>query len=158
MGNLSARLDGCNIFSKLDLQKGYYQVTVPEFVRMPFGLKNAGMTFQQLMDRIFFDLPFCFVYLDGLLVASCGVEEHSLHLRDALRRLQANGLVINREKCVFECSVEFLGHSVSAAGMSLLLDLVDAIRKFPWPVYEICRPFGDHSIFNTGLFLQPLFF
>jgi hypothetical protein len=36
-----------------------------EFVRMPFGLRNASMTFQRLMDNIFFDLPFAFVYLDG---------------------------------------------------------------------------------------------
>jgi hypothetical protein len=57
MGDLSACLDGCTVFSKLDLQKGYYQVPVAaanihktavimpfglfEFVRMPFGLKNA---------------------------------------------------------------------------------------------------------------------
>jgi hypothetical protein len=62
MGDLSARLDGCVIFSKLDLQKGYYQVPVAsgdvpktavitpfglfEFLRMPFGLKNAGTTSQ----------------------------------------------------------------------------------------------------------------
>ena len=69
MADLSARLDGCTIFSKLDLQKGYLQVPVAaadvektavitpfglfEFLRMPFGLKNAGMTFQRLMDKIF---------------------------------------------------------------------------------------------------------
>jgi hypothetical protein len=69
MGDLASRLDGCTIFSKLDLQKGYFQVPVTaadvaktgiitpfglfEFLRMPFGLKNAGMTFQRLMDRIF---------------------------------------------------------------------------------------------------------
>jgi hypothetical protein len=64
MGDLAGRLDGCNIFSKLDLQKGYFQVPVAaanvkktavitpfglfEFLRMPFGLKNAGMTFQKV--------------------------------------------------------------------------------------------------------------
>jgi hypothetical protein len=117
MGDLSARLDGCKIFSKLDLQKGYYQVPVAvadihktavitpfglfEFVHMPFRLKNAGMTFQRLMDHIFFDLPFCFVYLNDLLVEGHSAEEHRRHLRQALLRLQENGLVINREKCVF---------------------------------------------------------
>jgi len=66
--DFAANLSGCTIFSKLDLVKGYYQVTmdaadVPktaivtpfglfEFLRMPFGLKNAAQTFQRLMDRI----------------------------------------------------------------------------------------------------------
>jgi hypothetical protein len=104
MGDLSSRLDGCVIFSKLDLQKGYYQVPVAaadvpktavitpfglfEFVRMPFGLKNAGMTFQRLMERVFFDLPYSFVYLDDLLVASRCVEDHRRHLQEVLGRLQ----------------------------------------------------------------------
>jgi hypothetical protein len=101
---------------------------------MPFGLKNAGMTFQQLMDHIFFDLPFCFVYLDDLLIASRSAEEHRHHLRQALLRLQENGLVINREKCVFgRQEVEFLGHRVAASGVSPLPERVAAIRQFPRP-------------------------
>jgi Reverse transcriptase (RNA-dependent DNA polymerase) len=75
MADFAARLDGCRVFSKLDLNKGYLQVPVAaadipktalitpfglfEFVRMPFGLKNAGMTFQLMMDAIFADLPSC---------------------------------------------------------------------------------------------------
>jgi hypothetical protein len=63
MADLAARLDGCKLFSKLDLRKGYLQVPVAaedvaktaiitpfglfEFTRMPFGLQNAGMTFQR---------------------------------------------------------------------------------------------------------------
>jgi hypothetical protein len=58
MADLSARLAGCTVFSKLDLKKGYFQVPVHpedisktaiitpfglfEFVQMPFGLRNAG--------------------------------------------------------------------------------------------------------------------
>jgi RNase H-like domain found in reverse transcriptase/Reverse transcriptase (RNA-dependent DNA polymerase) len=150
MGDLSSCLDGCVIFSKLDLQKGYFQVPVAgadvpktavimpfdlfEFVRMPFGLKNAGMTFQRLMDRIFFDLPYSFVYLDDLLVASRSVEDHRRHLREVLRRLQENGLVVNRDKCVFgQRQVEFLGHTIAAGGVSPLPDRVAAIRRFPRP-------------------------
>jgi hypothetical protein len=86
MADLAARLAGCTIFSKLDLKKGYLQVPVTtsdvpktaiitpfglfEFVRMPFGLKNAGMTFQRLMDTLLGGLPFAFVYWDDILVAS----------------------------------------------------------------------------------------
>jgi hypothetical protein len=150
MGDLSACLDECIIFSKLDLQKGYYQVPVGaadihktavimpfglfEFIRMSFGLKNPGITFQRLMDHFFFDLPFCFMYLDDLLVASRSANEHHSHLRQALRRLQENGLVINCEKCVFgRPEVEFLGHKVTAGSVSPLPERVAAIRQFPRP-------------------------
>jgi hypothetical protein len=67
-------LHDCKIFSKLDLIKGYYQVTMEEkdipktaivtpfglfeFLYMPFGLKNAAQTFQRLMDKLFATLPF----------------------------------------------------------------------------------------------------
>jgi len=35
---------------------------------MPFSLRNAGNTFQCLMNQILGDLPFCFVYVDNIVV------------------------------------------------------------------------------------------
>jgi hypothetical protein len=68
MQDLSACLHSCEDFSKLDLKNGYYQIPmwpedIPktaiitpfrlwELTRMPFGLKNAGQTFQHLMDPV----------------------------------------------------------------------------------------------------------
>jgi cleavage and polyadenylation specificity factor subunit 1 len=138
------------VFTKLDLQKGYFQVPVAaadiaktaiitpfglfEFLRMPFGLKNAGMTFQRLMDRIFFDVPFVFGYLDDVLVASSSVEDHRRHVREVLKRLADNGLVLNTDKCVWEQQqLEFLGHMVSAAGIAPLPSRVAAVGDFPCP-------------------------
>ena len=51
-----------------------------EFLRMPFGLKNAAQSFQRLMDGILRDIPFAFVYLDDILVASRSSQEHAQHL------------------------------------------------------------------------------
>ena len=114
IGDLTAKLAGCHVFSKLDLRKGYPQVPVRpedvhktvvvtpfglfEFLRMPFGLRNAGQTFQRMMDEILAGLGFCFVYLDDILVASRSVEEHEVHLREVLTRLQQHGLALNAEK------------------------------------------------------------
>jgi RNase H-like domain found in reverse transcriptase/Reverse transcriptase (RNA-dependent DNA polymerase) len=150
MGNLAGRLDGCMIFSKLDLQKGFFQVPVAaavvaktavitpsglfEFLRKPFVLKNAGMMFQRLMERVLIGIPYVFVNLDNMLVARRSAEEHRRHLREVLRRLQANGLVINASKFVWaQSSVEFLGHNISAAGLSPLPQRVEAVSKYPQP-------------------------
>ena len=84
---------GSHVLSTLDLVKGYYQVemfpdNIPKtavitpiglfvFVGMPFGLRNLGSTFQRLMDRVLAGLPFIFIYLDHVLVAS---SDHASHL------------------------------------------------------------------------------
>ena len=150
IGDLTAKLAGCHVFSKLDLRKGYHQVPVRpedvhktavvtpfglfEFLRMPLGLRNAGQTFQRMMDEILAGLDYCFVYLDDILVASRSVEEHEIHLREVLTRLQQHGLVLNAEKCAwFQPAVSYLGHEVSSSGIRPLADRVAAISKFPAP-------------------------
>jgi hypothetical protein len=67
---------------------------------MPYGLRNAGNTFQRMMDRVLAGLDFCFWYLDDIIVASSSRQEHLGHLQQLLQRLQDHGLVINLEKCV----------------------------------------------------------
>jgi hypothetical protein len=71
------------------------------------------------MDRILAGLDFVFVYLDDVIIGSRSMSKHLKYVRTLFQRLQAAGLVINREKCVFGVAeVKFLGHHVSAAGMS----------------------------------------
>jgi hypothetical protein len=147
MLDFTEKLAGCMIFNKVDLRKGYHQIpmneddiqktaiTTPfglfEFLRMTFGLRNAGNTFQRRMDRILGGLDFVFVYLDDVIVASRSDTEHLHHLHLLFQRLQAAGLVINREKCVFGvAAVEFLGHHVSAAGTTPITSNV-ATRSQP---------------------------
>jgi Reverse transcriptase (RNA-dependent DNA polymerase) len=105
-----------------------------EFLRMPIGLRYASMMFQQVMDTIFFDLPCVFIYLDDLLIASRTEEEHREVLREVLRRLAANSLLLNVEDCVFgQRSINFLGHVVAASGVAPLLGRVAAICSFLRP-------------------------
>jgi cleavage and polyadenylation specificity factor subunit 1 len=102
-----------------------------EFLQMTFGLRNAGNTFQQQMDRIMAGLDFVFVYLDDVIIGSHSVEEHVQHLRILFQRLQASVLVINREKCVLE--VEVLGHHVNVTGVAPIASRVAAILEHPQP-------------------------
>ena len=150
IADLAARLDGCTVFTKLDLWKGYHQVPVRpadipktavitplslfEFIRMPFGLSNAGQRFQRFLDDVLQGLDYVFVYVDDILIASHNKEEHILHVQEVLRRLKEKGLVINAEKCSWGCTeVEYLGHKVAASGISPLPSMVQAIKKFPKP-------------------------
>ena len=130
IADLTARLHGRKFFGKVDLIRGYHQVpvavediaktaiTMPfgtyEFLRMPFGLKNAGQTFQRMMDEILSDLDYLFVYMDDVLIASRSLEDHTEHFRELFRRLSAHDLVVNPSKCQFgKTQIEFLGHAVT---------------------------------------------
>ena len=55
-----------------------------EFLCMPFDLRNTGNTFQHLMDQVLGDLPFCFVYVDDILIFSKDLSSHVDHLRSFL--------------------------------------------------------------------------
>ena len=150
ISDVTSFLHGARYFSKLDLLKGYFQVPmhaedVPKtaittpfgtftFNYSCFGLRNAGATFQRLMDGVLGDLPFCVCYVDDILVFSSSREDHLLHLELVLDRLQQNGLILRYDKCTFGTQeVEFLGHHLSAKGVSPLPSKVSAVSAFPRP-------------------------
>ena len=106
-----------------------------EFLRMPFGLKNSAQSFQRLMDSVLRDLPFLFVYLDDILVASTSKSQHLSHLRTLFERLNEHGLIVNPAKCQFGLStIDFLGHRVTKDGAVPLPSKVEAVTQFPRPL------------------------
>ena len=84
-----------------------------EFIKMPFGLRNAAQTFQRLMDNIMQEFDFIFVYLDDILMASKNEKQHRRHIRQVCQKLNENGLIVNKEKCLSGKScLNFLGHII----------------------------------------------
>ena len=92
MMDFVARAAGCTVFSKIDRKKGYPQIpmnpgdipktaiTTPfglfEFTWMTFGMRNAGNTFQWLMDRVLAGVECAFPYLDDIFIFSKGEAAH----------------------------------------------------------------------------------
>ena len=87
---------------KIDLTKGYYQIPMVvedvcktaftchrgrfEFLRMPFGVKNAPAVFQKLMQSIFRDdRNHCSPYMDDIVIFSPTWEDHVTHVRSVLK-------------------------------------------------------------------------
>ena len=148
--DITASLHGTRVFSKIDLVRAYHQIPVSEddiaktavitpfglfeFLRMPFGLRNAAQTFQRFIDQVTRGLDFVFPYIDDILVASNSEQEHICHLQQLFERLATHGITVNTAKCVFgHSSVEFLGHTIDQQGIRPLDSKVQAIREFPVP-------------------------
>ena len=137
-------------FTAIDLQSGYWQIQMDEesiektafttgtdlweFESMPFGLCNAPATFQRVMNYITMDAAHAMAYIDDLLIFSDTFEDHLKHIEDILIRLIENGLKIKPTKCEWaKDSVTFLGHIISAQGITTEPKNTEKIAKFPVP-------------------------
>ncbi|KAG7594099.1 Zinc finger CCHC-type [Arabidopsis thaliana x Arabidopsis arenosa] len=70
---------------------------------MPFGLKNAGATYQRLVNRMFSEQlgKTMEVFIDDMLVKSLEENDHIAHLRDCFRQLNKHNMKLNPAKCRF---------------------------------------------------------
>lgn len=90
--------------------------------RMPFGLINAGASFQRAMNSLFADLQdkIIVIYLDHLTSFSKRRADHLRDLEKVLTRCREHGISLNPKKYVF-CVIEgrLLGHIVSHEGIRI---------------------------------------
>jgi len=97
---------------------------------MPFGLKNAGTTYQRLMDKVFRHLiERCIeVYIDDMVVMSDSLEQHIKDLDKLLTVVREYDMRLNLEKCVFGvASRKFLGFMLTHSGKEANPDKCQAI-------------------------------
>jgi hypothetical protein len=104
---------------------------------MPFGLSNAGATFQRAMDYAFRGLigKLIEIYQDDLTVFSKDGKTHICHLRQVLDRCREFGISLNPAKSVFGViEGKLLGHIITKEGVKIEPKRVEAIRKVPLPM------------------------
>ena len=149
-------LSGCRYFTSLDFASGYWQIamegsdkaktafTTPlglfEFNVLPMGCRNGPATFQRVMEAVLSGLcntpvqPFCRVFFDDVLNASETLSGQLQILLPVFARVRSAGLRFNLKKCsFFQEEVTFLGHRVSAEGISPNEAKLVAVRNWKTP-------------------------
>ena len=148
--DLFAALSGGKWFTKLDLAQAYTQMELDEvsrqfvainthrglyrYTRLPFGIASAPAIFQRAMDTILQGMSGVLCYLDDTLIVGKNKEEHLATVEEVLKRLQNEGLRVNKEKCCFlTTSVQYLGHRIDANGIHATGEKLDAVLMAPVP-------------------------
>ena len=145
------RVGAAVFLTKMDLSKGFYQVRIHpadqpktaivtpigkfQFVKMPFGLRNAPTTFQRLMDRVSDGMEgYAAPYIDDTLVFSTTWDLHLQHLSLVLDRIQDAGLTVKLGKCAWaQRSLEHLGHVVGNNEVSVPEMKVLSLKEYRRP-------------------------
>ncbi len=123
-----------NIFTIMDLRQGFNQIMLTtmdrkkitfhgsnelwEWLVMPFGLKNALVFFQRIMDQVLERVDFVKCYIDDVLMHNKGLMQHLAHLEELFKRLHKVNMKIHPKKCEFVVtSIIYFGHRILPNGI-----------------------------------------
>ena len=109
---------------------------------MPFGLKNAGATYQRLVNHMFhpqieWNVE---VYIDDMLVKSLDEGKHLHDLQETFDTFRQYNMKLNPSKCAFRVSSrKFLEFMVSYRGIEANPDKIQAILEMKplWSIKEV---------------------
>lgn len=127
-------LNGCVLFSKIDLRNGYHQLELDEesriittfsthvglfrYKRLSFGVNAAAEIFQDVIRQTLANIPGVLNISDDILIAGKSKQEHDKSLLMVLDRLKENHLTINGSKCMFSQNrITFFGYVFSNTGI-----------------------------------------
>jgi hypothetical protein len=139
---------GCELLSFLDAYSGYHEIPLAEtdqpattfitpfscfcYVKMSFGLKNAGATYQRCMQ-------FCFkgkighnlkVYVDNIIVKSRQSTSLIANLEETFNNLRRFNIKLNEEKCTFGVPRgKLLGYIITERDIKANPDKISAITE-----------------------------
>jgi hypothetical protein len=151
--DIFAAAAGCKVWSVIDMRAGFHQLVLDDatarttafwwgrrlmqYNRLSFGTRNATAIYQRVMDEVLRAggcSGFAIAYVDDLVIFSPDMKTHTEHVKKVLDCLHKVGLRAHPEKSIFGASqVEYLGHMVSADGLSPTKAKVAAILALPSP-------------------------
>ncbi|CAJ2628951.1 unnamed protein product [Trifolium pratense] len=143
---------GFKLLSFMDAYSGYNQIPMAVADRektafmtesgnyyykvMPFGLKNAGATYQRMMNKVFRGQigDMLEVYMDDMIVKSPEELDHVVHLRKVFEQARKYNMRFNPEKCTFGVRAgKFLGFYLTERGIEANPDKCRAFAELPTP-------------------------
>ncbi|GAU41894.1 hypothetical protein TSUD_170050 [Trifolium subterraneum] len=143
---------GFKLLSFMDAYSGYNQIKMAEIDKkktafmtetgnyyynvMPFGLKNAGATYQRMMNKVFHDEigDMLEVYMDDMIVKSEEEIDHTIHLKRVFDQARKFNMRFNPEKCTFGVKAgKFLGFYLTERGIEANPDKCRAFLDIPTP-------------------------
>ncbi|CAJ2636234.1 unnamed protein product [Trifolium pratense] len=143
---------GFKLLSFMDAYSGYNQIPMAVADRektafmtesgnyyynvMPFGLKNAGATYQRMMNKVFRGQigDMLEVYMDDMIVKSPEELDHVVHLRKVFEQARKHNMRFNPEKCTFGVRAgKFMGFYLTERGIEANPDKCRAFAELPTP-------------------------
>ncbi|XP_054709030.1 uncharacterized protein K02A2.6-like [Uloborus diversus] len=143
-------LNGATVFSKFDLQNGYWHISLDEassilttfqtifgrycFLRLPFGLNVASEIFQIKMKQSFEGLPGLINIADDVVIFGKDRKEHDENVQLFLQRCKDLNVKLNKEKMELQCDeIIFMGHKISKEGVKPDVKKIQAIIDLKKP-------------------------
>ncbi len=147
---LLSELVEARFFATLDLECGFWQVTVTEstsnlltfgtpygrfqYLRLPFGVASAPEEFHRRVVQALAGIKGVLVYIDDIVIFAKTRKEHDETVQKVLDALQAAGFSLNKDKCKFgQTEIKFLGHIVENGQIFPDPEKLEATRDFPEP-------------------------
>lgn len=149
--DLFSKLQGGEVFSKLDFSRGYNQIVLDDesrklvalsthrgvfaLNRLPFGISPAGHIFQREVEQVLLGIPNVINFIDDILVTGKNEKDHIQTLELVFDRLEKAGFKLEKQKCeFFKSEIKYLGFIISANGLNKNPDGLKAVLNAPVPI------------------------
>ena len=141
---------GMKVFSSIDFSQFYHQLPLHasdihktafavngrlyEYVRLPFGLKNAVAYCTRIMKSLLCNMKGVIVYIDDVLICSETMEAHKKLLTEVFQKIEKAGLSLNKKKCKFFAKeISFLGFHISNGEIKPDEKRIAPLQNWPAP-------------------------